>query len=74
MRTTISLLGAPRIERDGVPLEVDTRKATALAAYLAVTRRGHTRDALAGLLWPEYNQGRARAALRRTLTTPSWST
>jgi DNA-binding SARP family transcriptional activator/tetratricopeptide (TPR) repeat protein len=69
MRTTISLLGAPRIERDGVPLEVDTRKATALAAYLAVTRRGHTRDALAGLLWPEYNQGRARAALRRTLSS-----
>ena len=68
-RTTISLLGAPRIEHDGVPVEVDTRKATALAAYLAVTRRGHTRDALAGLLWPEYNQGRARAALRRTLSS-----
>jgi predicted ATPase/DNA-binding SARP family transcriptional activator len=68
-RTTISLLGAPRIEHDGVPIEVDTRKATALAAYLAVTRRGHTRDALAGLLWPEYNQTRARAALRRTLSS-----
>ena len=67
-RTSISLLGAPRIERDGMPIEVDTRKATALAAYLAVTRRSHTRDALAGLLWPEYNQGRARAALRRTLS------
>ena len=69
LRTTISLLGAPRIEHDGVPVEVDTRKATALAAYLAVTRRGHTRDALAGLLWPEYGQGRARAALRRTLSS-----
>lgn len=68
-RTTISLLGAPRIEHGGVPVEVDTRKATALAAYLAVTRRGHTRDALSGLLWPEYNQGRARAALRRTLSS-----
>jgi predicted ATPase/DNA-binding SARP family transcriptional activator len=68
-RTKILLLGAPRIERDGVPVEVDTRKAVALAAYLAVTRRGHTRDALAGLLWPEYNQGRARAALRRTLSS-----
>ena len=63
------MLGAPRIERDGVPVEVDTRKAIALAAYLAVTRRGHTRDALAGLLWPEYSQGRARAALRRTLSS-----
>jgi predicted ATPase/DNA-binding SARP family transcriptional activator len=68
-RTTISLLGAPRIEHDGVPVEVDTRKATALAAYLAVTRRSHTRDALSGLLWPEYNQSRARAALRRTLSS-----
>ncbi len=68
-RTTISLLGAPRIEREGIPVEVDTRKATALAAYLAVTRRSHTRDALAGLLWPEYKQARARAALRRTLSS-----
>ena len=68
-RTRISLLGAPRIEHDGVPVEVDTRKAIALVAYLAVTRQSHTRDALAGLLWPEYNQSRARAALRRTLSS-----
>ena len=68
-RTTISLLGAPRIEHDGVPVEVDTRKATALAAYLAVTKQSHTRDALSGLLWPEYSQSRARAALRRTLSS-----
>ena len=68
-RTTISLLGTPRIEHDGVPVEVDTRKAIALAAYLAVTEQSHTRDALAGLLWPEYSQSRARAALRRTLSS-----
>ena len=67
-RTTISLLGTPRIEHNGVPVEVDTRKAIALAAYLAVTKQSHTRDALAALLWPEYNQSRARAALRRTGT------
>src|SRR5215203_2449052 len=67
--TTISLLGTPRIEHDGVPVEVDTRKAIALAAYLAVTEQSHTRDALAGLLWPEYSQSRARAALRRTLSS-----
>ena len=70
-RTTIQLLGAPRIERDGEAVEVDTRKATALVAYLAVTGRRHTRDALAGLLWPEYGQSRARAALRRTLSSLS---
>jgi DNA-binding SARP family transcriptional activator len=68
-RTTISLLGTPRIQHDGVPVEVDTRKATALAAYLALTGQSHTRDALAGLLWPEYSQSRARAALRRTLSS-----
>jgi DNA-binding SARP family transcriptional activator/Tfp pilus assembly protein PilF len=63
------LLGAPRIEVGGEAIEVDTRKAIALVAYLAVTRRRHARDALAGLLWPEYNQRRARAALRRTLSS-----
>src|SRR5215217_8489492 len=68
-RTTILLLGASSIVHDGEPVEVDTRKAIALVAYLAVTRRRHTRDALAGLLWPEYNQTRARAALRRTLSS-----
>ncbi|MDP8945954.1 MAG: hypothetical protein M3N03_08500, partial [Actinomycetota bacterium] len=70
-RTTILLLGTPRIEHDGVPVEVDTRKAIALAAYLAVTKQSHTRDELAGLLWPEYSQSRARAALRRTLSSLS---
>jgi DNA-binding SARP family transcriptional activator len=70
-RTQILLLGAPHIEHDGAPVEVDTRKATALVAYLAVTRRRHTRDAIAALLWPEYNQTRARAALRRTLSSLS---
>ena len=65
----ITLLGAPRVEHGGVPVEADTRKATALVAYLAVTGRRHTRDALAGLLWPEYNQARSRAALRRTLSS-----
>jgi DNA-binding SARP family transcriptional activator/tetratricopeptide (TPR) repeat protein len=69
LRTRILLLGAPRVEHDGGQIEVDTRKATALLAYLAVTHRRHARDALAGLLWPEYNQTRARAALRRTLSS-----
>ena len=68
-RATVLLLGAPRIEHGGEPIEVDTRKAVALVAYLVVTRRRHARDALAGLLWPEYNQTRARAALRRTLSS-----
>ena len=66
---TIHLLGAPGIARDGAPITVDTRKATALLAYLAVTGRSHAREALAALLWPEYDDEHARSALRRTLST-----
>lgn len=66
---TIRLLGPPGIARDGAPVAVDTRKATALTAYLAVSGRSHAREALAGLLWPEYDDEHARAALRRTLST-----
>lgn len=65
---TIDLLGPPDIRLDGRPLVVDTRKATALLAYLAVTGRAQSRDVLAGLLWEEYDQTSARAALRRTLS------
>ena len=64
----LSVLGSPQVQSDGAPIEVDTRKATALLVYLAVTGRPQGRDALAGLLWPEYDQERARAALRRTLS------
>jgi len=40
---TIRLLGAPTIARDAAPITMDTRKATALLAYLAVTGRSHGR-------------------------------
>src|SRR5690349_23556155 len=65
----IDVLGTPRIEVDGEPLGVDTRKATALLAYLAVTGGVHGRDLLVDLLWPEAEPDRGRAALRRTLST-----
>jgi DNA-binding SARP family transcriptional activator len=64
----LSLLGPPRIERDGQTAHVERHKALALLAYLAVTGEHHRRDALAVLFWPDYNQSRARAALRRTLS------
>ncbi len=66
---SLYLLGPPRLELDGEVLDIGRRKAVALIAYLAVTRQGQARDALATLFWPEYDQSRARAALRRTLST-----
>jgi len=65
----LSLLGAPAADVDGEQVAVDTRKAIALLAYLAVEGGAHSRDSLAALLWPEYDGDRARAALRRTLST-----
>ncbi len=64
----VSLLGSPRLERDGEPIIVDRRKAIALMAYLAVMRQRQSRDTLATLLWPEGDQSHARAALRCTLS------
>ena len=48
---------------------VGSQKLIALLAYLAVARpRGlHRRDTLVGLLWPELDQERARAALRHAV-------
>ena len=64
----ISVLGSPRIERDGAVVTFDTRKAIALIAYLAVTGRPQRRETLAALLWPDADETRARSALRRTLS------
>jgi DNA-binding SARP family transcriptional activator len=61
------VLGQPRLERDGAPLELNLRKALALLVYLAVSGQAHSRDALATLLWPESDGREGRARLRRTL-------
>jgi DNA-binding SARP family transcriptional activator len=65
---SLFLLGVPRLEREGRAVDVERHKALALLAYLAVTGAAHRRDGLAALLWPELDQARARAALRRTLS------
>jgi DNA-binding SARP family transcriptional activator len=62
----LHLFGPPHIARDDRPVSLDTRKATALLAYLAVTGQRHSRDTLATLLYPDAGQSQARAALRRT--------
>ncbi|MGQ0831980.1 MAG: AAA family ATPase [Microthrixaceae bacterium] len=64
----ISVLGPPRVERDGRAIAFDTRKAIALLAYLACEDRPQRRDTLATLLWPDADEAHARAALRRTLS------
>src|SRR2546430_3791482 len=65
----ICLLGTPRFERNGENINLDTRKASALIAYLAIAKQRKSRDTLAALLWPEFDQTHARATLRRTLST-----
>jgi DNA-binding SARP family transcriptional activator len=64
----VDLLGPPRVTLDGTPIEVDTRKAIAILGYLVVEGSA-TRDTLAGLFWAESPQERARATLRRTLSS-----
>ena len=65
----IQLFGAFHATADGVPLTgFASDKVRALLAYLAVeSDRPHRREALAGLLWPDYPEASARANLRRAL-------
>ena len=64
----IRVLGPLEVLVDGAPIVVDTRKALAILALLAVERRPFARDELAALLWPEADDESARGALRRTLS------
>jgi len=61
------LLGPPRVELEGVLLRFPRRKVLALLAYLAVTGRNHSRDALSELLFPGHDRAHARADLRQTI-------
>lgn len=63
----IRLLGRPVVTLDGLPLQVDTKKAVAMLAYLVV-EGGASRDILANLFWADSPPDRARATLRRTLS------
>jgi serine/threonine protein kinase/DNA-binding SARP family transcriptional activator len=67
-KIALYLLGQPRLEVDGALVAVNTRKAIALIAYLAVTGQNHSREALDALLWPDSTPRKARAALRTTLS------
>jgi predicted ATPase/DNA-binding SARP family transcriptional activator len=64
---SVFLLGPPRVELAGDPVDINRRKAMALLAYLLVTRQPHSREVLAALFWPEADQSHAFAYLRTTL-------
>ncbi len=63
------LLGRPQICVDGQAImNFNTRKDQALLAYLAVTGAAHSRETLAGLLWSELPEDKARRNLRHALS------
>lgn len=62
------LFGPPRLEPAEDAATIRGRKVWALGAYLAVTQRSHSRDHLATLFWPDFDQSGARANLRRELS------
>lgn len=64
---SLRLFGAPLILCGGERVSIRFQKELALLIYLAVTSRSHTRLALATLFWPEQEQARALASLRRAL-------
>ena len=63
----ISGLGPPQITLNDQQVEIKRRKAVALLVYVAVEGRSQSREFLSGLFWPEFDQSRAYAYLRRTL-------
>jgi LuxR family transcriptional regulator, maltose regulon positive regulatory protein len=62
-------LGHPRIELSGSPLRLETRKICALLAYLSLHENPQSREKLAALFWPDFDQVRAPANLRRGLAS-----
>jgi predicted ATPase/DNA-binding SARP family transcriptional activator len=65
----VRVLGGAELAVGGRPLvELASAKAAALVVYLAVTGTGHSRSALAGLLWSDLPEATARANLRLVLT------
>ncbi len=63
----LHFLGPPLIELQGVPAVIVRRKAVALLAYLAVTKRRRPREHLANLFWPEGDATKRAGSLRSAL-------
>jgi len=63
----LTLFGGLGATLGGTSLDLPYRKALALLAYLATTRRPHPRETLSTLLWGESSDTRARSSLRTAL-------
>ncbi|MCJ7537927.1 MAG: AAA family ATPase [Anaerolineales bacterium] len=62
------LLGKFEIHIDGAPIEIPSRKAQSLLAYLLMNSKSqHRREKIAGILWPESDEPSARSKLRYSL-------
>jgi predicted ATPase/DNA-binding SARP family transcriptional activator/tetratricopeptide (TPR) repeat protein len=69
VKLELLLLGAPQIYVNGqVVTDFNTRKDQALLIYLAVTGTVHSRETLAGLLWSDLPEEKARRNLRHALS------
>jgi len=66
-RLILRLLGTPEVSHAEQPLSFQTRKVLALLAYLAMEQGVHSRDKITALLWPESDEERSKASLRRAL-------
>jgi len=60
-------LGPPAIEVDGCPLRLEMRKTYALLAYLSLSPQNPSRETLATMFWPEFDQKHSLTNLRRNL-------
>jgi DNA-binding SARP family transcriptional activator len=64
----VHLLGQFSVLKDEEAVEIPSRPAQSLFAYLAMTAgTNHRREKLAGLLWPEASETNARSNLRHAL-------
>jgi LuxR family maltose regulon positive regulatory protein len=70
-------LGLPTVELNGRQVKLETRKGIALLAYLSTGGQRRQREVVATMFWPEGDQRKALASLRRTLSSlnsrlPGW--
>ena len=67
-RASLRLIGRFRLKIDGLDIELPSRRARGLLAYLALAPdRTASRERLCGLLWSDRGETQARASLRQCL-------